>query len=123
MRASLRPQLLLVLQNRALRSLIGAELLEEGYGVRGLETLEEALSLMGSDRIRPALVILDTLEQPLTLASLDSLPADLPLLVLTGPLDPGGPLLADRPLTRLLRKPFTIRELVDAADKICYKDS
>lgn len=122
MRASLsKPQLLLVFKHQGLRALISAQFLEEGYRVRGVATLEEALGLVDSGRVRPAVVILDTLHQPLTLAAMDSLPSSLSLLVCTGPLDRGGPLLSQRPKTVMLQKPFTLRELVDAVRKICYK--
>jgi len=122
MRASpSQPQILLVFKHPGLRALIGTQLLEEGYRVRGVATLEEALNLVDRGRVRPAVVILDTLNQPLTLAAMDSLPPSLSLLVCTGPLDRGGPLLSQRPKTLMLEKPFTIRELVDAVRKICYK--
>ncbi|HLB94802.1 MAG TPA: hypothetical protein VJK28_01355 [Nitrospiria bacterium] len=119
--SSSKPQLLLVFKHQGLRALIGAQLLEEGYRVRGVATLEEALNLVAGGRVRPAVVILDTLQQPLTLAAMDSLPSSLALLVCTGPLDRGGPLLSQRPQTVMLQKPFTLRELVDAVRKICYK--
>lgn len=118
---TLPPQLFLVIQHQGLRALIGTQLLEEGYRVRGLATLEEAVSLLSAARTRPAVLVLDTLHQPLTLAALDSLPRELPLLVCTGPLDRGGPLLTQHPQTFSLQKPFTIKELVDAVHKICYK--
>lgn len=119
--SSSQSQILLVFKHEGLRALIGTQLLEEGYRVRGVATLEEALNLVASGRIRPALLILDTLHQPLTLAAMDSLPSSLALLICTGPLDRGGPLLSQRPKTVMLEKPFTIRELVDAVRKICYK--
>ena len=121
MRRTSPPQLLIIVQHQGLRALIGAQLLEEGYRVRGLSTLEEGITHLKTTGAQPSLLILDTLHQPLTLAALDSLPPGLPVLVCTGPLDRGGPLLTQRPKTVMLHKPFTIRELVDEVHKMCYK--
>ncbi len=118
---SSRPQILLVVQHQDLRTLISAQLLEDGHRVKSLATLEEALAVLRTGRRPPSVLILDTLHQQLTLEAMDSLPAEIPLLVCSGPLDQGGPLLSQRPQTTLLQKPFTIRELVDAVHKLCYK--
>jgi hypothetical protein len=99
-----------------------SHLVDEGYRVKGIRTLEEAVSQLRGKTAAPAALVLDTLNQPLSLDALDSLPGDIPLLVCTGPLDPGGPLLDHRPRTAILQKPFTIGELVDGLGKICYKE-
>jgi DNA-binding NtrC family response regulator len=119
--SSKSPQLILVFQHKGLRSLIGTHLIEQGYRVRGVDTLEQAITATVKSRARPSLLVLDTLNQPLTLDALNSLPLELPVLVCTGPLDRVGPLFSQRPKTLMLHKPFTIRDLVDAVYKICYK--
>jgi DNA-binding NtrC family response regulator len=121
--SSKSPQIILVIQHKGLRGLIGAQLLEIGYRVRGVDTLEQAIASIVKGRMHPRLVVLDTLNQPLTLDVLNSLPTELPVLVCTGPMDRGGPLFSQRPQTRMLHKPFTIRDLVDAVYQICYKEA
>jgi len=106
-----------------LRSIIASQLVGEGYQVKGIRTLEEAVSQLRSRGPSPTALVLDTLNQPLSLDAMDSLPDEIPLLVCTGPMDQGGPLLIQRPKTRLLQKPFTIAELVDSVQKICYKEN
>ena len=118
-----RFQIYLIERHQGLRGLIGSQLQEEGYRIHGVGTLEEALSSLRETRRRPCLLILDTLDQPLSLEAMDSMPEDVPVLVLSGPLDRGGPLLLQRPQAVLLEKPFTIKELVDAVHKICYKEN
>jgi DNA-binding NtrC family response regulator len=118
-----RPQIWLIEEHQGLRSLIMSQLIEEGYRVKGLRTLEETVSRLRAKADAPSVLVLDTLNQPLSLDALDSLPGDIPLLVCTGPLDPGGPLLDHRPRTALLQKPFTIGELVDGVGKMCYKEN
>ena len=113
----------MVFRHLGLRTLIGSQLLEEGYRVRSVQTLEQAMTLMRSHRLKPALLVLDTLNQPLTLTALDAIPTQLPVLVCTGPLDRGGPLLSQRPKTFMLHKPFTTGDLVDAVYKMCYKEA
>ena len=121
--SSKSPQLILVFEHKGLRSLIGAQLLEQGYRVRGVDTLEQAITMIVKSRARPSLLVLDTLNQPLTLDALNSLPLELSVLVCTGPLDRCGPLFSQRPQTLMLHKPFTLRGLVDAVHKICYKEA
>ena len=115
------PQLLIAVRYQGLRRLLTDCLLEEGYRVKGFGTIEEIIPMLKSRLLHPTLLIVDTLHQPLSLDALDSLPMDLPMIVCTGPLDSGGSLLIPRPQTTVLQKPFTLRELVDAVHKICYK--
>jgi CheY-like chemotaxis protein len=119
--SSLKTSILISFRHSGLRKLIASQLVGEGYKVLSVDTLEEAITQIHHGRIRPALLVLDTLHQPLTLAAMDSLPSWLPLMVCSGPLDRGGPLLSQRPMTMTLQKPFTLGELVDGVHKICYK--
>ena len=121
--SSKTPQIILVSRHKGLRGLLGAQLLEQGYRVRGVETLEQVVATMLKSRVQPTLLVLDTLNQPLTLDALNSLPSELPILVCTGPLDRGGPLFSQRPQTVMLHKPFTINDLVEAVYKMCYKEN
>jgi DNA-binding NtrC family response regulator len=118
-----RPKIWLIEEYKGLQSLIVSRLVEEGFRVKAIRTLEEAVAQLAKETATPAALVLDTLNQPLSLDALDSLPDDIPLLVCTGPLDAGGPLLVQRPHTTLLQKPFTIAELVDGVGKMCYKEN
>lgn len=116
-----RLEIFLIEHDGELGHLIASKLRSEGFRIKIFPTLEKASKDFGKSLGGVCLLILDTLNQPLTLSALDELPMNLSLLTLNHFSDRGGSLLSSRPGTVTLQKPFTIRELVDAAKEICYK--
>jgi CheY-like chemotaxis protein len=117
------PSVLLVDDERALRTVLRTRLKLAGYEVTEAETGEDALALLEHEK--PDVVLLDlrlpgidgweVLEQ---LRSSDRLPA-LPVVVATAH---GGPEVAGRAQAlgcrAVLQKPFALRELVSTLDRI-----
>lgn len=114
-----RPLVFLVIPDRAARALLGAQLLEDGFRLRGFERLGDAVAALRRERRAPAALVLDRPDAA-DLAALASLPATLAVLLCVGPFD-RTETLPERPALRRLLKPFTVRDLVDALRDLCYK--
>jgi len=113
-------EIVLIAGDQGERSLIRAQLLEEGQRVVGLETLEEALAWLDSGE-SPALVIVNTRGQRLRagwLARLEARVGRERLLVCAGPFELGDVELQGMPAKRLLVRPFTVWDVVKRAKEL-----
>lgn len=110
-------EIILIAREWKARAFIMAQLSEEGYEVVALRSIEEAMMLLGRGMVRPRLIILDTLGQSLrepTLADLQTLADDAPLLVCTGPFDLARFDFREAGFANLLVRPFTVGDVVNA---------
>jgi DNA-binding NtrC family response regulator len=81
---------LLVVGDRVTRSLIGAQLKEEGFEVTGASGIKEATLQLHNLKIKPDLLIIDALEQDLAQNTLDLLAGlcpQAPLILVHGAAD------------------------------------
>ena len=104
------------------RAYLRAELLERGYDAEGFVTLTELLVRLALAPARPALVVLD-LQGQRSQGSNDRqltrlLGAGFPVLAIGGAAEWQDEGLRTRPWTRFLRRPLTIGEVADEADRL-----
>ena len=100
------------------RSLIGAQLKEEGFEVMASATLRGAVSQLVQLRIRPDLLILESLEVNINQKAIDLLGRvcpSAPLIIIRGAWDCPSQ-LRWAGVTCELRKPLTIGQIVDYVD-------
>jgi DNA-binding NtrC family response regulator len=103
------------------RAFIRAQLIEEGHSVTAFEKIEEAIALLCRGVIKPHLVIVDTIGQTLVeraLVDLKKLVEDIPFLICTGPYDRARFDFKEMGFADVLVRPFTIREVVEAVERI-----
>lgn len=108
---------LLVEQEWPLRSLLKAQLEEEGLWVVAVPTVRDALAFLRRWQVRPALVLLDLARQPSEEIAqlqvlLDTLPG-VPTVLLRSPLVAARPDI-ERQVARVLTRPLSIGEVVRA---------
>jgi len=119
-------EIILVAREWKARTLLRAQLLEEGYEVTALRTIEEAMMLLCRGMVRPRLIILDTIGQSLKepmLTDLQALAGNAPILVCTGPFDLARLDFEEVGLTNLLVRPFTVGDVVNAVCEILSNEA
>ena len=112
--------ILVIAQDRLTRSLLGAQLKEEGFEVIGSATVIEAALQLKDWRISPDLVIIDTLEQDFSQNATDPLSqlcAKVPLLLIHGASDYPSR-LRWQAKTHGLAKPVTIGQIVEKVNQL-----
>ena len=117
-------EIILIAKEWKARALITAQLSEEGYEVMALRTIEEAVTLLSRGMVRPRLIILDTVGQSIeqsTLADLQALADDVPILVCSGPFDLARFDFQEAGFTDLLIRPFAVRDVVDKVGQVLGK--
>lgn len=106
----LSPDVLLIINDRRLRSLTLAQLSEEGYEVSAVPRLRHGLALLQSGT-RPRVIVLDLvkMEEPDRVVASLSAKAGVPILTAVGAVERER---AERlGLTIVLNRPFTIGQL------------
>jgi DNA-binding response OmpR family regulator len=115
-------EIALIMKDWQERAFIRAQLIEEGYEVTGIETTQKAIARLCQGTLEPHLIILDTLGQDLDdkfLADLRALTGNAPIIVCSGPYDLAGFDPQRAKPNRVLVRPFTVRELVEAVETVC----
>ncbi len=105
---------LVIARHRLTRSLIGAQLKEEGFEVMGFATIMEAAFQLTELGVRPDLLIVDTLEQALDQKTIDLLGKvcpETPLILIHGACDYPSQLKWQAKRYKLA-KPVTIGQIV-----------
>lgn len=94
--------------------MLRAELIERGYDAKGHLTIEHALvELMRNPAEKPQAIILDLNAQTVTHALLSALQREgVPTVILGGAVELTDPLISEFAWARILRRPFTIGEVV-----------
>jgi hypothetical protein len=94
--------------------MLRAELIESGYDATGHLTIDEALvELIRKPTERPQALILDLGGQVITHALLSALARQgVATVILGGAVELGDPLISEFTWARVLRRPFTIGEVV-----------
>ena len=117
-----KPEIALIMKDWQERAFIRAQLIEEGYEVTGIETIQKAIARLCQGTLEPHLIILDTSGQDLDdkfLADLRALTGNAPIIVCSGPYDLAGFDPQGAKPNRVLVRPFTVRELVEAVETVC----
>jgi hypothetical protein len=107
------------------RAYLRAELIERGYDAEGFVTLTELLVRLALAPVRPALVVIDLQGQrPQTSQGANDQPltrllgAGFPVLAIGGATEWEDEGLRTRPWARFLRRPLTIGEVANEADRL-----
>ena len=111
---------ILIAKETLTRSLIGAQLMEEGFEVTGAASIAEAAAQVNTQGISPHLVIVDASEQdlsPKTVRLLSGLCPQTPLLLIHGTSDSPSQLNWQGKICRLAR-PLTVGHVVDAVQRL-----
>jgi DNA-binding response OmpR family regulator len=95
--------------------MLRAELIERGYDATGYLTIDQALvELMRNPTEKPQAIILDLSGQAITHALLSALAREgIATVILGGAVELGDPLIREFTWAGVLRRPFTIGEVVD----------
>ena len=107
------------------RSLIGAQLKEEGFAVLGSATLEEAASQLSEVGSVPSLLVIESQGLEIDQRALDALGricAEVPLLIIHGAWDKPSQLKWKAKVYELVR-PMSIGEIVQEVKKILALDN
>ena len=106
------------------RATLRAELLARGYEAVGFRRLLHALARLDDAGVpRPAAVVLELRDQSVSPAQLGALgETGLPLVLLGGALELGDPSLAVLPAVAVLRRPFSVGDVVNAVMRIASPD-
>ena len=96
------------------RAMLRAELIEHGYDATGYLMIEQALAeLMRRPAEKPQVIILDLGTQAITPALLSALAREgVATVILGGAVELNGPLISEFTWAGVLRRPFTIGEVV-----------
>jgi DNA-binding response OmpR family regulator len=102
------------------RAMLRAELIERGYDATGYLTVDQALvELMRNPTEKPQAIILDLGGQAITHALLSALAREgIATVILGGAVELGDPLIRKFTWAGVLRRPFTIGEVVDRIKKL-----
>ena len=102
------------------RAALRAELLARGYEAVGFHRVLDALvRLDDADVPRPAAVVLELRDQPVSPALPGALgETGLPVVLLGGALELGDPSLAALPAMEVLRRPFSVGDVVHAVMRV-----
>jgi len=103
------------------RAFITAQLKEEGYQVTPVPTFQEGVALLCARPHLPDVVILDTYGQrfpPEKWRDFRKLLGDTPLIICTGPYHRKELDLDTLKPERLLMRPFTVQEVVEAVKSV-----
>jgi DNA-binding NtrC family response regulator len=102
------------------RATLRAELLAAGYEAVGFRRVLHALARLEEEGgARPAVVVLELRDQSLSPALLDALAeTGLPLILQGGALELGDPALAALPAAAVLRRPYAVRDVVNAVMQV-----
>lgn len=114
-------KILVIIKDWKTRSLLAAELQEEGYQTFLTEDIRDAIVALRTARVKPALVILDTLGQdvnPDLLGELHTLVGSVPWLICTGALGPISPSDLPGPFHHFLTRPVSIGTIIDRAKQL-----
>ena len=114
------PLILIIASNLSTRSLLGAQLKEEGFEALGAAALDEAVLLLGKVGEPPSLVVMDTQELEIEQKAFDLLAlicAEVPLLLIHGAWDKPAQ-LKWKARVHELAKPRSIGEIVAEVKKM-----
>jgi len=116
-----RPVVWVISGQRWPRAYMRGELLEAGYEAEGMEEIPPpGAAGVGDARAAPAVVIVDLFGLPARSADLRRLArTGAPLLLLGGAMDLDRTAAHAVQPAAVLRRPFTIREVVDAVRRLC----
>ena len=97
-----------------LRALLRAELIEQGYDATGYPTTDEAVAELSRQPLqKPRVLILDLTGQEITRHQFSHLAAGgTRTVLLGGAVDLADPVLGDFRWAAVMKRPFTIREIV-----------
>lgn len=115
------PEVLLIHNHQPERSLLFAQLREEGFQVSAVETLQEVLPSLARLELRPEVVVLDTREQRWTERELRELRLVLPgvpLVVVSGARDAAALSLLREVADELLVRPVSVGQVAEAVRRV-----
>jgi DNA-binding NtrC family response regulator len=113
---------LIISKDWKFRTLLAAQLQEEGCQTFSVEDIQDAFQALKAHQAHTHIIILDTLQIDLDPAVLDSLhlqSGDIPLLICAGAADSVD---RSKPFCCFLQRPISISGIVEQAKKILHLD-
>jgi DNA-binding NtrC family response regulator len=114
--------ILVISKDWKFRTLVAAQLREEGYRTFLVKDVPDAFQTLKTHQAHPNMIILDTLPIDLDPATLDGLHlqgGDIPLLICAGGADSVD---RSKPFCYFLQRPVSIAEIVEQVKKILCLD-
>ena len=117
--------ILVIIRNRKVRTLLGAQLKEEGFLTFLVEDVPDAFKAFKAGQVHPSLVILDILHQDVDNPVLDQLHTEggtIPVLICSGAVDPILSQGRPRAFIHLLHRPVSIEAIIDKVKQVLRLD-